>query len=63
MKRTIMIAAALSLAAVVNAAAQDTSSVRPKPLPKDTSKVTTSAGEIALPYQQNNLHGFALIRL
>jgi uncharacterized membrane protein YkoI len=49
MKRNILIAAAFCLAAVVNAAAQDTSSVRPKPLPKDTSKkITTSPGEIAL---------------
>jgi len=47
MKRNIMIAAALCLAAVVNAAAQDTSSVRPKP-PKDTSKIVQSAGDVLL---------------
>jgi len=47
MKRKLMLATALCLAAAVNAVAQDTSSVRPKP-PKDTSKIATSAGEITL---------------
>ena len=52
MKKQIMIAAAFCLAAVVNVAAQDTSSVRPKPpkdttkITKDTSKITTSAGDV-----------------
>jgi len=52
MKKQIMIAAAFCLAAVVNVAAQDTSSVRPKPpkdttkIAKDTSKITTSAGDV-----------------
>jgi uncharacterized membrane protein YkoI len=45
MKHNIMVAAALCLTAAGSALAQDTSSVRPK-LPKDTSKITTSAGEI-----------------
>jgi uncharacterized membrane protein YkoI len=47
MKHNIMLATALCLAAAATVTAQDTSSVRPKPLPKDTSKITTSAGEIA----------------
>jgi uncharacterized membrane protein YkoI len=52
MKKHIMIAAAFCLAAAVNVAAQDTSSVRPKPpkdttkIAKDTSKITTSAGDV-----------------
>jgi uncharacterized membrane protein YkoI len=45
MKHNILVAAALCLTAAGSAFAQDTSSVRPK-LPKDTSKITTSAGEI-----------------
>jgi len=47
MKHNIMIATALCLAAAVTAGAQDTSLVKPKP-PKDTSKITTSAGDIVL---------------
>ena len=47
MKHTLMLATALCLAAAANVAAQDTSSVRPKP-PKDTSKVTVSPGDVLL---------------
>jgi hypothetical protein len=47
MKRNILIATALCVAAAVSAGAQDTSSVRPKP-PKDTSKIVQSAGDVLL---------------
>ena len=47
MKRNILIATALCIAAAVSVGAQDTSSVRPKP-PKDTSKITAAPGDVLL---------------
>jgi hypothetical protein len=47
MKHNILIATALCVAAAVSAGAQDTSSVRPKP-PKDTSKITSTPGDVLL---------------
>lgn len=44
MKKNIMIAAAITLAAAINAGAQDTSQVKPKP--KDSTKVVISNGAI-----------------
>lgn len=52
MKKNILIATALCVAAAVTAAAQDTSLVKPPKdttkIAKDTSKITTSAGDVVL---------------